>query len=79
MPTNVDSLDRNMKAPMAVNYVVGVEHQLPGRLVAGANYSGSRSFNALTGADVNRLPGDASVAWDCRQIRSKRQSEPSEY
>jgi hypothetical protein len=62
VPTNVDSLDRNMKAPMAVNYVIGVEHQLPGRLVAGANYSGSRSFNALTGADVNRLPGDASVA-----------------
>jgi hypothetical protein len=62
VPTNVDSLDRNMKAPLAVNYVIGVEHQLPGRLVAGANYSGSRSFNALTGADVNRLPGDASIS-----------------
>ena len=29
LPTNVDSLDRNMKAPLAVNYVIGVEHQLP--------------------------------------------------
>jgi Carboxypeptidase regulatory-like domain/TonB dependent receptor len=62
IPTNVDSLDRNMKAPLAVNYVIGVEHQLPGQLVAGANYSGSRSFNALTGADVNRVPGDVSFS-----------------
>jgi hypothetical protein len=62
LPTNVDSLDRNMKAPMAVNYVIGVEHQLPARLVAGASYSGSRSYNALTGADVNRIPGDAAFS-----------------
>jgi hypothetical protein len=62
VPTNVDSLDRNMKAPLAVNYVIGFEHQLPGNLVAGANYSGSRSYNGLTGADVNRLPGDVSFS-----------------
>jgi hypothetical protein len=62
IPTNVDSLDRNMKAPMAVNYVIGVEHQLFGSLVAGANYSGSRSYNGLTGADVNRVAGDFSVS-----------------
>jgi hypothetical protein len=60
LPTNVDSLDRNLKAPLAVNYVIGVEHQLAGNLVAGANYSGSRSYNGLTGADVNRQPGDIS-------------------
>jgi hypothetical protein len=62
VPTNVDSLDRNIKAPLAVNYVIGVEHQLPLNLVAGANYSGSRSYNGLTGADVNRLPGDVSFS-----------------
>jgi hypothetical protein len=62
VPTNVDSLDRNMKAPLAVNYVIGFEHQLPGNLVAGANYSGSRSYNGLTGADVNRVPGDVSFS-----------------
>jgi hypothetical protein len=61
-PTNVDSLDRNMKAPLAVNYVIGFERQLPANLVAGANYSGSRSYNGLTGADVNRLPGDVSFS-----------------
>lgn len=62
VPTNVDSLDRNMKAPLAANYVIGVEHQLPANLVAGANYSGSRSYNGLTGADVNRVPGDVSFS-----------------
>ena len=62
LPTNVDSLDRNMKAPMAVNYVIGMEHQLPANLVAGINYSGSRSFNGLTGADVNRQAGDATFS-----------------
>jgi hypothetical protein len=62
IPTNVDSLARNLKAPLAVNYVIGVEHQLPGNLVAGANYSGSRSYNALTGTDVNRQPGDATFS-----------------
>jgi hypothetical protein len=60
-PPSVDSLDRNMKAPLAVNYVIGVEHQLPWRLVAGANYSGSRSYNGLDGTDVNRFPGGAVV------------------
>jgi hypothetical protein len=50
-----------MKAPLAVNYVIGVEHQLPWRLVAGANYTGSRSYNGLTGADVNRCAGCATV------------------
>jgi hypothetical protein len=58
----VDSLDRNMKAPMAVNYVIGVEHQLPWRLVAGVNYSGSRSFNGLDGTDVNRFAGGAVLS-----------------
>jgi len=55
----VTSLDRNMTAPLAVNYVAGFEHQLPWNLVAGANYSGSRSYNGLSGADVNRFPGGA--------------------
>jgi len=60
--SGVTSLDRNMKAPLAVNYLIGVEHQLPWRLVAGANYSGSRSYNGLNGTDVNRFPGGALVS-----------------
>ncbi len=57
----VTSLDRNLRPPLAVNYVIGMEHQLPWNLVAGANYSGSRSYDGLTGSDVNRLAGGAVV------------------
>lgn len=62
LPTNVDSLDRNMVAPLAVNYVIGVEHQLVGSLVAGANYSGSKSYNGLTGFNANYFPGGATFS-----------------
>jgi hypothetical protein len=58
---SVDSLDRNMVPPMAVNYVIGAEHQLPWRLVVGASYSGSKSYDGLNGADVNRYAGGAVV------------------
>ena len=54
----VTSLARNLAAPYAVNYVIGVEHQLPWKLVVGANYSGSRGYDQLTGTDVNRFAGD---------------------
>jgi hypothetical protein len=54
---NVTALARDMVPPLAVNYVVGVEHEIPWKLVAGASYSGSRSFDALTGTDVNRYAG----------------------
>jgi len=57
----VDALARNLSAPYAVNYVIGVEHQLPWRLVAGANYSGSKGYNALTGTNVNRCDGCGST------------------
>jgi hypothetical protein len=53
----VVALDRNMKAPLATNYVIGLEHQLPWNLVAGANYSGSLSYDALNGTNVNRFNG----------------------
>ncbi|MBV9613647.1 MAG: carboxypeptidase regulatory-like domain-containing protein, partial [Acidobacteriaceae bacterium] len=51
-------LARNMTAPVAVNYVIGVEHQLAWGLVAGGSYSGSKSYNGLTGTDYNRFAGD---------------------
>ncbi len=57
----VDSLDRNMVPPLAVNYVIGVEHELAFKLVAGASYSGSRSYDQLTGTDQNRYPGGAVI------------------
>jgi hypothetical protein len=58
--SNVWSLARNMVPPLGVNYVVGVEHQIPWTLVVGANYSGSRSFDGLTGSNINSYPGGYS-------------------
>jgi hypothetical protein len=55
---SVYGLDRNMTAPMAVNYVVGVERQLPYKFVAGGSYSGSKSYNGLAGINWNRTTGD---------------------
>ncbi len=57
LPTGVDSLAPNLIPPLSVNYVIGVEHQLPGRFVASASYSGSHSYDGLTGSDWNRCPG----------------------
>jgi hypothetical protein len=59
---NVWSLARNLVQPLAANYVVGVERQLPWRLVAGASYSGSRSFDGLVGSDINTMAGGAVIA-----------------
>ncbi|MGC9970300.1 MAG: TonB-dependent receptor [Bryobacteraceae bacterium] len=56
--SGIYGLARNMTAPFAVNYVVGVEHQLPGKFVAGGSYSGSKSYNGLAGMDYNRFNGD---------------------
>jgi hypothetical protein len=60
--SNVWALARNMVPPLAVNYVVGVEHQLPWKLVAGASYSGSHSYDGLTGADQNTYIGGAVIS-----------------
>jgi hypothetical protein len=59
--SNVWALARNMVPPLAVNYVIGFEHQIPWKLVVGANYSGSRSYDGLVGANVNAYPGGASL------------------
>jgi hypothetical protein len=55
---SVWGLDRNMTAPLAVNYVIGVEHELPGRFVVGASYSGSKSYDGLAGMNWNRSDGN---------------------
>ena len=54
---SVVAMDRNFRAPLAVNYVAGVEHELPGHYVLGASYSGSEGYNQLTGTDQNRFDG----------------------
>ncbi len=54
---SVVAMDRNFKAPFAVNYVVGVEHELPHQYVVGASYAGSEGYDQLTGTDENRFAG----------------------
>lgn len=54
---SVVGMDRNFKAPLAVNYVGGVEHELAQNYVVGASYSGSQGYNQLTGTDRNRVDG----------------------
>jgi hypothetical protein len=54
---SVVAMARNFKAPYAVNYVAGVEHQLPHQYVVGASYAGSEGYDQLTGTDQNRFAG----------------------
>lgn len=56
--SNIWGLSRNMSPPLAANYVVGIERQLPGKFVAGGSYSASQSFNGLAGINYNRFDGD---------------------
>lgn len=58
LQTSVGGVDPNLKAPSTLQWVVGVERQLRGRLIAGINYSGSRSWDLINGTDLNRVAGD---------------------
>ena len=53
-----NGIDPNIKADSTLIYSVGVERQLPSRLVASATYSGSYTYNGILGTDINRFPGD---------------------
>jgi hypothetical protein len=54
----VGGVDPNIKAPSTLNYVIGVERLLPSKLIAGANYSGSQTWDSVIGTDFNRIAGD---------------------
>jgi len=67
---SVGAIDRNLGGQRTYNYSFSVERQLPGRLVASAGYSGSHSYDQLTGCgtnqgcegtDVNRFAGDLII------------------
>ena len=55
---NTGGIDRNIHPGNTLNYVIGVERQLPHRTVVGANYSGSYTWDGIIGTDLNRFPGD---------------------
>lgn len=54
----VGGIDRDIHASRSLTYMAGVERELPGRLVAGVNYSGSRTWGSVIGTDFNRFAGD---------------------
>ncbi len=56
--SDVAGINRNLSAPLTLNWVVGVERELPWHLVGGVNYSGSRTWGAVSGTDFNRFAGD---------------------
>jgi len=58
LSSNIGGLDPNLRAPTTLNYMIGVERELPSRTVVGATYSGSYIWDGLTGTDYNRFPGD---------------------
>jgi hypothetical protein len=43
--------------PTTMNYVVGVERRLPGRMTLGVSYSGSHSLNLMDGSEINNSKG----------------------
>ena len=45
-------------AAHSMNYTFGVERALPGSMVAGATYAGSRTWGGYVGSDFNRFAGD---------------------
>ncbi len=66
----VGAINLNLGAPRTYNYSVSVEHRLPGQLIASAGYSGSHSYDQLTGCgvrqgcegtDINRFAGDLII------------------
>lgn len=58
LQTAVGGIDTELAAPSTIQWVVGVERTVVGNLIAGVNYSGSRSWDMINGTDLNRFPGD---------------------
>ncbi|NUN00286.1 MAG: TonB-dependent receptor [Bryobacteraceae bacterium] len=58
LQTSVGGIDPDLVAPSTLQWVVGVERHVVGNLIAGMNYSGSRSWDMVNGTDLNRFAGD---------------------
>lgn len=54
----VGAINRHIEASDTYNYNLGIEKRLPGDMVAGAMYSGSRTRGGIVGHDFNRFAGD---------------------
>jgi hypothetical protein len=56
--SDVWGINPNLGSPITLNWVAGVEREIPAKFVVSANYSGSRTWGALSGTDFNRFAGD---------------------
>ena len=54
--SSVGGVNPNLVPPRSLNYMIGIQRELPARLVVGATYSGSYAWDGLTGTDYNRYP-----------------------
>ena len=61
LQSGVGGLDPHLHPPRSVNYILGVEQLLPGKLVFGLSYNGSHTFGGLDATDFNRIAGDLVV------------------
>lgn len=55
---DIGFVNPDLTTPRTLNYMAGLERKLPADVVAGVNYSGSYTWNALLGTDLNRQAGD---------------------
>jgi hypothetical protein len=58
LQSDVAGINRDLGSPISLNWVAGVEQELPAKFVVSANYSGSQTWRALSGTDFNRFSGD---------------------
>lgn len=68
LQAGVGGVDPALLSPMTFNYAATIEHKLIGKLVGSVGYSGSTSYNVITGygqtsstsygIDINRFAGD---------------------
>ncbi len=56
--TSVGGIDPNLHSPRTLNYLAGVERELPKQLVVGLNYSGSYATGGIVATNFNRFAGD---------------------
>ena len=61
IPAGLGGSDFNLRPQKTGIWNLGIEHELPARLVAGVTYSGSYSWDLFSSPDYNALAGDSII------------------
>ena len=59
IPAGLSGVDFHLRAEKTGIWNLGIDHELPGRLVGGVTYTGSYSWDLFSNEDYNALPGDS--------------------